>query len=60
MTNPYITSIWLIALAGILVGALWAWDRDREMQSDMNDFSVICLDGIEYWYRHLKTTAIHE
>jgi len=40
----------------LIIGVLRYFDKQATVEN--NDFNVVCLEGVEYWYRKSGYTAI--
>lgn len=43
----------MLGIFGVIVGGIlfWSSEIDRNAQPTTEEFIVVCLDGVEYWYR---------
>lgn len=51
MFGPLFALLALVTIAGILI--ISTNNVDKAAAPESEKFNVICLDGVEYWYRHV-------
>jgi len=56
MKELFAISAAVVILVALILGVLSYFDKHATVEN--NDFNVVCLEGVEYWYRKSGYTAI--
>ena len=56
MKELFATIVAVVVLVALILGFVSYFDKRATVED--NDFNVVCLEGVEYWYRKSGYSAI--